>query len=239
MGDSMNLNRDSWNKNDIKEFNDYLKTFENPTKREWSTNLLRTSLPVLSMKSAELKEIAKQIFKGNYRSFLDLMIWDYYENTVINGFIINEIKDFDLKKKYLDIYSSKADNWATCDLLTFNIKNRESDYFNITLEYIKSDKPFVRRIGMYILFEYIDNENYINKIFDLLDKFKDEEDYYVNMMNAWLLCECYIKQKEKTLKYLSHNKLNKFTINKAIQKCRESRRVSDIEKDMLLKYKVK
>lgn len=235
----MNLNKDIWNTSDIDEFNSYLRTFENPTRREWSTNLLQTKLPVLCMKSADIKGIAKQIFKGNYISFLDLMIWNYYENTAINGFIINEIKDFNLKKKYLDIYSSKADNWATCDLLTFDIENRENDYFNVTLEYIKSDKPFVRRIGMYILFEYIDKEDYIDRIFDLLDKFKDEEEYYVNMMNAWLLCECFIKQKSKTLNYLEHHNLNKFTINKAVQKCRESNRVNSDDRNFLLKYKIK
>ena len=107
------------------------------------------------------------------------------------------------------------------------------------LEYIKSDKPFVRRIGMSILFNFIDNPDYIDKIFKLLDTFTDEEDYYVNMMNAWLLCECFTRQRNKTLKYLDKHKLNKFTVNKGVQKCRESRRVTKTDADMLLKYKVK
>ena len=41
----------------------------------------------------------------------------------------------------------------------------------------------------------------------------------------------------KTLKYLENHKLNKFTINKAISKCRESYRVSKEDKELLLKYK--
>lgn len=90
---------------------------------------------------------------------------------------------------------------------------------------------------MYILFDFVGNDNYIDKIFELLDSFQAEEHYYVNMMNAWLLCECFIKRRELTLKYLNHNKLNKFTINKGVQKCRESRRVSAEDKQMLLKFK--
>lgn len=167
------------------------------------------------------------------------MVWEYYENTAINGFLICEIKDFYIMKKYLDIYSNKADNWATCDLLKFDVKGKEKEFYEIILEYIKSPKPFVRRIGMSILFNFINDEKYINKIFDLLDNFEKEEEYYVNMMNAWLLCECFIKQREKTLSYLNNHKLNKFTINKGIQKCRESNRVSPDDKKMLLKYKVK
>ena len=59
------------------------------------------------------------------------------------------------------------------------------------------------------------------------------------MSNAWLLCEFMIKQRDKTLHYLKSNNLNKFTINKAISKCRDSFRVSKEDKELLLKYKVK
>ncbi len=235
----MELIKDIWKKKDIKEFQEYLKTLGNLEKMEWSKNILQTSLPVLSISTPVIKDIAKKIGQGNFLEFLDYMLWEYYENTAINGFLICKIKDFDTMKKYLDIYSSKAENWATCDLLSFDIKGKQKEFFNITLEYIKSPKPFVRRIGMSILFNFINNEEYIDKIFELLDKFQDEKEYYVNMMNAWLFCECFIKQKEKTLKYLKHHKLNKDTINKGVQKCRDSHRVSDEDKEMLLKYKIK
>lgn len=235
----MELIKDIWKKKDIKEFQEYLKTLGNLEKMEWSKNILQTSLPVLSISTPIIKDIAKKIGQGNFLEFLDYMLWEYYENTAINGFLICKIKDFDTMKKYLDIYSSKAENWATCDLLSFDIKGKEKEFFDITLEYIKSPKPFVRRIGMSILFNFINNEEYIDKIFELLDKFQDEKEYYVNMMNAWLFCECFIKQKEKTLKYLKHHKLNKDTINKGVQKCRDSHRVSDEDKEMLLKYKIK
>lgn len=92
---------------------------------------------------------------------------------------------------------------------------------------------------MYILFYFVDNNLYIDKIFGLLDKFKNEDHYYVNMMNSWLLAECFIKQRNKTLKYLNNNKLNSFTLNKGIQKCIESRRISEEDKEMLKKYKIK
>lgn len=235
----MELVKENWSSNDIIEFQEYLESLKNQEKVEWTANLLKTKLPVLAIKTPEIKKIVNKISKGNYLEFLNYMVWDYYENSAINGFLIVKIKDFDIMKKYLDIYSIKCDNWASCDLLSFDVKDKDNQYLNIVLEYIKSDKPFVRRIGMSILFNFIDNDNYINKIFELLDCFKDEEDYYVNMLNAWLLCECFVKQRDKTLIYIEHNNLNKFTINKAIQKCRESYRVSKEDKNMLLKYKVK
>lgn len=221
----------------IEEFQSYLKSLENKEKIERSKIITKTTLPVLGINNPTLKNIAKDIYKNDFLNFLDLMIWDYYENTIINGYLINKIKDFNTFKHYLDIYSKKIDNWASCDVLKFNVKNNEESFFNLSLEYSQSNLPFVRRIGMYILFDFIKIDNYINKIFHQLDTFTYEEHYYVNMMNAWLLCECFIKQRDLTLKYLNDHKLNTFTINKAIQKCRESYRVNKEDKELLLKYK--
>ena len=233
----MNLVKDNWTKNDIKDFQEYLFSLRNEEKEEWTKNIAKTNIKVLAIKSPIIKKIVKEIYKGNYLSFLNYMIWDYFENTSINGGLISKIKDFDTMKKYLDIYSSKAESWGTCDVLSFNIKDNEERYMNLLNTYIKSNKPFVRRIGIVILFNYVNDKKYINTIFDILNKFTNEEHYYVNMINSWLLCECFIKHRDETIKFLENNKLNKFTINKGIQKCRESFRVSKDDKDMLLKYK--
>ena len=58
------------------------------------------------------------------------------------------------------------------------------------------------------------------------------------MAISWLMCELIIKNREQTLEYLKHHKLNDFTINKTISKCRDSYRVSKEDKEFLLKYKV-
>lgn len=235
----MELIKESWKKEDIKEFQKYLKSMERPEKREWSTNILQTQLPVLCLTTPVIKDIVSKIHEGNYLEFIDLWIWEYYENTAINGCLINYIKDFKTKKKYLDIYSSKAENWATCDLLSFDVKGYEKEYYEMVLEYTKSSKPFVRRIGIYILFNFLDSDNYLDRIFSIFDSFPNEEHYYVNMMLGWLLSECIIKHRDKSIKYLKVSKLNDWALNKGIQKCRESRRVSDEDKDMLVQYKRK
>lgn len=234
----MDLIKNKWTNEDIKLFQKYMYSLKNKEKVYWTKNILKTNLNCLAIKTPILKNMAKEIFKGNYLSFLDYMLFDYYENTVINAILISKIKDFDLMKKYLDIYSSKVESWGSCDCLSFNIKNNEDKFLSLSKEYIKSDKPFVRRIGILILFSFINYSKYLDDIFNILDSFLYEEEYYVNMVNAWLLCELFIKQKEKTIFYLDNNNLNSFTLNKMIQKCRDSYRISKEDKDMLLKYKV-
>lgn len=235
----MNLIKEKWNKNDGKELTKYLLTFRNKDREQWSKNLLNTKMDVLSIPTPIIKNIVKEIALGNYLSLLDLNINTYFENTSINGSLITKIKDFDLMKYYLDKYVSQIDNWASCDLLSFNVKGNEEKYYSLVLEYIKSNLPFVRRVGLSILFKFIDNDLYINKIFDILNMFYDEEEYYVNMMIAWLFCECFIKRRDNTIKFLKNHKLNKFSINKGISKCRDSYRVSIEDKELLLKYKIK
>ena len=234
----MELIKNNWTKEDGVEFIKYLETLKREEKVEWTKNIVNTNMKVLAIKSPELNSIIKQIKKGNFLSFLDLNLNNYHENTIINGNLIVTIKDFEVMKRYLDKYSKKIDNWASCDTLKFNVKNNEEKFMRLSKDYIKSELPFVRRIGMLILFKFIDNDKYIDEIYNRLNQFENETEYYVNMINSWLLCELFIKRRDKTLEFLKNNRLNKFTINKAISKCRDSYRVSDDDKVLLLKFKI-
>jgi len=233
----MELIKSEWKQQHKKEFVSFLENQRREEKIDWTKKIINTNMPVLAIKTPVLKQIAKEIQKGNYIDFLDLDINNYYENTIVNGSLICSIKNFEIMKKYLDKYAMIVDNWSSCNLLKFNVKNNEEKYWNLALEYIKSDYQFKKRIGIIILFEFINNDSYIDKIYKVLDQFKNEKAYYVNMANAWLVCELFIKRRDKTLKYLGNNKLNEFTLNKALSKCRDSFRVSEEDKILLLGYR--
>lgn len=235
----MNLIKEKWNNKDIKEFQEYLKGLKNEDKVDWTTSILNTSMPCLAIKTPVLKQIVKEIMKGDYLSFLDHNLAEYYENVAINGFLIQKINNFEIMKKYLYRYFDDVDCWATCDLLSFQVGNNKDQFLELSRELIKSDKIFVRRIGLVILFKFVDTD--IDKVLEIVSQFKQEKEYYVNMCIAWLLCDCFIKQKDKTLDFLNNkqNSLNNFTINKFVSKCRDSYRVSKEDKEMLLKFKRK
>lgn len=234
----MELNRE-WKAKDRKEFIKYIESFQNKEKQEWTKRIINTNLSLLALPTNQVKDFSKEILKGNYLSFLDLEIDNYYETIAIQGMIICQIKDFSLMKKYLDKYVLKIDNWAHCDLLSLKVKNKETEYWQLINEYIKSPLPFVRRTGLRILFNFINYDEYVEKIFSVLNKFSKETEYYVNMIVAWLFCEMFIKRRKETLKFLKSHQLNKFSINKGISKCRDSFRVSQADKDMLLKYRIR
>lgn len=243
----MNLVKEHWQKSDITEFEKYLLSFsKGKEKGYFEKRIINTNLKCIAVPCSVVYKIVREIAKGNFIEFIDLWIWNNYTETSIIGKLICKIKDFEKFGNYLKIYANKSDNWATCDCLKFNINEENIEkFFNLACTLIKEDKPFVKRTGLNILFKmlnfgeykYIDKEKYIDKILALLPSFKNEEHYYVNMMVAWLVAESFVKHREKTLNFLKTNALNKFTLNKAISKCHDSFRVSDIDKEMLKTFR--
>lgn len=232
----MNFVKENWNNNDIEEFNKYLKSIKREDKIEFAKKTINTNMELLGIPTPDLRKIAKEIIKGNYISYLDNENNKYYENTIVNVLLINNINDIETKKQYIS--KVVIDNWATVDIMTFKIKGKEKQYLELAKEYIKNNHLFIRRIGVRILFNYTALTD-LTEIFEIIDTLYSEEEYYVNMAVAWLMCEIVIKNRNQAFEYLKHHKLNKFTINKAISKCRDSYRVSQEDKEKLKEYRIK
>lgn len=236
----MNLTKEKWTNKDIEPFLELLKNLsKGEEKGIWEQRIVNTKLPCLAVPSTEIDKISKQIFKGNYISFLDLWIWNNHSATLVFGKILSKIKDFDLLKNYLILYSQKADNWSTIDCLKFHFtKDNTEKFIKLSKELIESKHTFSRRLSLIILLKLLSFEDCTELCFELLNKLKDETEYYVNMAAAWLLAECMTKYKDKTIKFYNHNNTNNFIINKSISKCRDSFRISKEDKDYLLSFKI-
>ena len=96
----MDLVKQKWTSKDINEFNKYLESIKQEEKIDFTKRIVNTNMEVLGIPIPNLREISKQIAKGNYRSFLDNKNNKYYESTIVNVCLINLIKDFEIKKHY-------------------------------------------------------------------------------------------------------------------------------------------
>lgn len=234
----MDLQKNIWTERDIEEFNTYLYSLRRVKKIEWTKSIVNTNMEVLALETKTLDDIARKIKKGNYLSFLAYNNYPYYENTIISARLISSIKDFDQFKAHLNVYLKYCDNWSSIDTLKFRVNSdNEEKLFNLAKKYIKSKKPFVRRTGIRIFFQYIESER-LPEVFNLIDTMKEEKHYYVNMCIAWFVCECFIKNTALTKEYLDRRSLNTFCINKTISKCNDSYRISKEDKKYLQKYKI-
>lgn len=235
--DSFNLVRSVWTKEDGVDFERYLETLTREDKIEWTRKIANTDKPLLAIPAPETERIAKSISKGDFLSFLDLNLTKYFEEVCINGWLIMKIKDFDLRFRYLEKYFDSVDSWATCDNLKFSTKKDLDKQWAKALVYVRDDRSFVRRIGVRIAFSYVENDEYLPAVYDLIASLVDEKEYYVNMCVAWLVCELFVKRRDDTFAFLQKDKLNAFTVNRAVQKCRDSFRVTKEDKDELLRFK--
>ena len=200
-----------------------------------NTEMLGVSIP-------KIRKLAKEIVKDNPEEYLKNPEEEYYEELMLQALVIANLKiDLEKKKEYIINFVPKINCWAVCDSFCAGLKDADKNpefFWKIISKYFKSKKEYEIRFAVVMLLDHYVKEEYINEIFEVIDNIKNEE-YYVEMGIAWLVAEMYIKFPKQTMKYLKNCNLNKFTYNKALQKARESYRVSKEEKEILNKMKKK
>lgn len=131
------------------------------------------------------------------------------------------------KLAFIEENFDKLQDWWHVDQLSqFVDKYLKFDYvYEKAKEYIESDRPFARRWG-YVIFmpSLVKEPDVADKLFKL---FKDDDEYYVQMAEAWLISYLGIYVPEQTLEYLKGCPLKYNIAGKGIQKICDSFRVSD------------
>ena len=221
---------------DYNKFIEYLFSLKDDEYKKFNQKIVKTD-NIIGIRLPILKNIAKIIAKNDYLSFIKNNKHQYSEEIMLHGLVITYLKiDFNESIKLFDEYIKYIDSWATCDSVVMNYKivSKNLDICLIKIkEYLKSDKPFIKRVGIVLLFYYL-NDDYIDEVLKLINSVKSD-DYYVKMANAWLISICLVKYYDKTVKFLKSCQLDDWTYNKALQKAIESYRIKD--KDTLRKMK--
>ena len=122
-------------------------------------------------------------------------------------------------------FDKLQDWWHVDQLSQFVDKELTFDFgYEKAKVYVQSELPFARRWG-YVLFmpSLVKEVGAAEKIFPL---FKDDDEYYVQMAEAWLISYLGIYEPEKTLAYLEGCPLKYNIAGKGIQKICDSFRVS-------------
>ena len=232
---------DVWNKQSYKAFVEYLISIKDSKYKEFHSSIvLNSKYEMIGIRVPIMKDIAKKIAKTtNIEEFLEFAQDRFYEEVMIQGLVISQIKDEKLFYKYFKKHINKIDNWALCDNFCSAIKiveKYEDKYFKEAVDMSLSDKEFISRVGLIIILSHFVSEKKLDTIFEVLNKIKSDL-FYINMAEAWLVCELYINFPKETKNFIKKNNLNKFTQNKAISKIHDSYRVSKEEKEILKKYR--
>ena len=211
--------------------------------QKFHSSLLPGVENIIGVRMPLLRKLAKEILRGDWRSYLDSSVAEpntYYEDNILQALLIGTSKiSLQERHTYIKAFVPKINNWAVCDLFCSTLKEVQrypQEYWQMLMPYFNSTNAYDLRFASVMLLNHFTCDEFAEEALKLLEAIK-HEDYYVKMGVAWAISIFYIKQPKLTLSLLKQNNLDNFTHNKAIQKIRESFRVSNEEKEMLNRFK--
>lgn len=209
-----------------------------PAYRDFTMPLMPGVEHVIGIRVPKLRLLAREIVRGDWRSYLDTAEDLYFEERLLQGLVIGLAKcDPAEKLRRVARFVPKIDNWALCDLFCWRLKAAEREpMWGFIRPYFRSGHEFELRFAAAMgLSNFVDAEH-LDALLAHLDACR-HEGYYARMGVAWALSVCYVKFPERTAEYLHRSSLDDWTYDKALQKIVESRRVSADDKTMIRSLK--
>ncbi len=192
----------------------------------------------IGVRTPQLRALAKDLYGSEEAGdFLAKLPHQYFDENQLHAFIISREKDFDSCMKQLETFLPYIDNWATCDQLSPTVfRKHKQELLPYIDEWLDSDQIYTVRFAIGTLMKHYLDADFDPAYMDKVAAIRSEE-YYLNMMIAWYFATALAKQYDSALKVLMDGKLEDWTHNKAIQKARESRRISPEIKEYLKSLK--
>lgn len=195
----------------------------------------------IGVRVPDIRKLAKTLLKSDPKGveeFLDSLPHDTYDEDMLHGVILSEIKDFDTCIRRVDEFLPYVDNWAVCDIMSPKVfKKHKAVLLPKIREWVETEHVYVARFGVEMLMSFYLDEDFEAEYLEIPIKALGD-DYYIKMMLAWFYATALAKQWDATIPYLENHRLAPWTHNKTIQKARESYRISDEQKAYLKGLKV-
>lgn len=195
-----------------------------------------TAKNVTGVRIPFLRKLAKEIIKANGKDFLENYVVDTHEEFLLYGIVLGYIKiPLEEKFAFLEKFVPKIYDWSGCDIVISSFKFKEHELkqvYEFIMQYRYSKNEYETRFMIVMLLVNFIREEYLDNIKEILETEKFDK-YYTQMASAWLISVMFVKYRDYTLDYLYNNNLDDFTYNKALQKIRESLRVTKQDKELM------
>lgn len=205
-----------------------------PTVSKYQNTVISdTRLPMRCIRVPELRKLAKNAAKGDWRALVRQGKYETYEEVLVIGLAIAYAKvPFAEKREELRLLLPHLDSWALTDSIvpTLKLKPDERELgWMFAVDCLASPLEYTIRFGIIMLMNYfLDPEN-IHWTGMLLCTVQDDR-YYVRMAAAWCLAEMGVHDFGYVETILKSGSLDTFTHNMAIRKLRESYRITPEQK---------
>ena len=212
--------------------------------REFHNALVPGEEKLIGIRVPVLRQYAKDLMKSckmDTDSLINSIGDEYYEEVLLRGMIIGLQKkpEKEILFRQISEFVLLIRNWGICDTFCAGLKELKKypdDTYTFLLHYLESDKEYDIRFGVVMLLSYYINEEYLQRLFMHAEKIC-HDGYYVKMAVAWMLSICFVQYYEETKDFMRVADLDDFIYNKALQKARESLRLTAEQKDELAAMK--
>jgi 3-methyladenine DNA glycosylase AlkD len=193
---------------------------------------------IIGIRVPQIRKLAKSIQNSNETNlFLATLPHKYFESYMLHGVLLSYIRDYDTYIDYLDQFLPYVDNWAVCDIISNKIVSKHlSEFYLKIIEWLHSSDVYEIRFAIRMMMEYFLDNNFKIENLEIIGSINND-DYYVKMMIAWFFATALAKNYDDTYAYLANCHILKWTMNKIVQKARESYRISPENKLEILKLK--
>lgn len=188
----------------------------------------------IGVRVPEVRKLVKQLKDDPAAAaFIGELPHKYYDENMLHGLLISEIKDFEKAVAETDRFLKYVDNWAVCDTMSPKVfKKNKPELLEKIREWTGSGETYTIRFGIEMLMSHYLDEDFRPEYLEIPARVRSEE-YYVNMMIAWFFATALAKQWDAAIPYLEQGKLDEWVHKKTIQKARESYRITEEQKAYL------
>lgn len=199
--------------------------------RAFQTKLLKNGkLHVIGVRVPDLRKIART-HRGELETFLSFPD-DDYEVTFLKCLVL-ALQPYRVFRERLPEVLPLIDNWAACDCFDAPVTEKtKGDFLSFLLENRFSAHEFTSRYCLVQLLRFYCEPQYFPVVFDSIEGC-DHTKYYVSMAAAWLLSEVIVKDHAAGVGFLKKNTLPSATKRRAIQKAKDSFRLTKEQKNAL------
>ena len=199
---------------------------------------------ILGVRTPALRDYARRLASerpAEARAFLAVLPHGAYDENNLHGELIGRMAKTPTEAyELLDAFLPHVDNWATSDLIRVPAFRRDlPTVLGRIRGWVAAEPEYTVRFGVVQLMTLFLGEAFEPEHLALVTGI-DRPEYYVNMARAWYFSFALIKQPAATLPLFERRPiaLDAWTHNKALQKARESRRITPEQKTYLQSLKV-
>ena len=188
----------------------------------------------IGVRVPQVRKLARQLKDDPViPAFLRELPHRYYDENMLHGLIISDIRDYDEAIVETDRFLPYIDNWAVCDIMSPKVfKKHKTELLAKIRAWTESTETYTVRFGIEMLMSHYLDDDFKAEYLEIPAKVRLDT-YYVTMMIAWFFATALAKQWEATVPYLTERRLDSRVHKKTVQKARESNRITPEQKEYL------